>query len=885
MTGRWHQPRTATTVAVLGALALLASLVVPAHGATVPAGDRPAAEADLLVPLGLSGAVVAGGEVIALPVPEPTSDRPVPRSSPWAAVLGPGGLVHVSDAGTGTVTRFDPAAGSPRFETVLAGADGGLVPRGLAVDGAGHLLVVDAGAGRVLRVAPGTDLPAQPGIEDGAMGGGVLVDPVAIVVDADGTVLVSDRGDDDIERFDPATGAHLGTLANLGAGAAPAGLAWRADGVLLVALTGRGSVVPVDPVTGSVGRPLVADLDTPEGLAVDAGGTLWVADSWNDTVTAHDPSTGRPTGDQLTLGADRGPRLIGVAAGRRAVATERDGPPVTAPGPRTGRWLDGLPRPARGVAFVTPELADGPDDDVDAAALTTGYDAVLVDGDVVLVADGVAVADALTMTVVGGSDEPVSELLDRSPIARPTGPAGETIGGDRGATGQAVEFRQVLPGIDVVYSADGDHLEYSFVIDPGADPDRIDLAFDGVAGLEIDDAGDLVIDASAGPGFVSTAPVTYQWAGDVLEPVDSAYLVRPDGTVGFRLGPYDPDRPVVIDPTFVANTTAGGTFISGSTLDLPVPAGVTAGELLIAQVAYNAPDPASIAPPAGWTVIDVVDHPTEALIQGLYWRAATGSEPAQYSFTLTAGGTGKASGAIGTYSGVDLGAPIDAFGAQSATGTTITAPSITTTQPGTTLIGFFAGRDAGPITGPAGMTERWEASSGGGGPDSSKTVAEAADEQLVAAGPTGSRTATIGPVQGNIGHLVALAPAGACPTGDADGDGLCDDQEDADTDADGDPATNPGPDTDGDTLPNYLDADDDGDGTPTAAENPDPNGDGDPRDALDADHDGQARLARHPGRPVVDAGGRGAEDLRHHRGVQRCARRPGPVRSLGVRHR
>ncbi|MCP5029620.1 MAG: hypothetical protein GY929_25390, partial [Actinomycetia bacterium] len=64
-------------------------------------------------------------------------------------------------------------------------------------------------------------------------------------------------------------------------------------------------------------------------------------------------------------------------------------------------------------------------------------------------------------------------------------------------------------------------------------------------------------------------------------------------------------------------------------------------------------------------------------------------------------------------------------------------------------------------------------------------------------------------------------------------------EEDANTDADGDPATTPGPDTDGDTTPNYLDSDDDGDGTLTSAENADPNADGDPRDALDSDWDGQ----------------------------------------------
>lgn len=45
-------------------------------------------------------------------------------------------------------------------------------------------------------------------------------------------------------------------------------------------------------------------------------------------------------------------------------------------------------------------------------------------------------------------------------------------------------------------------------------------------------------------------------------------------------------------------------------------------------------------------------------------------------------------------------------------------------------------------------------------------------------------------------------------------------------------------DTDGDTIPNYIDADDDGDNILTKNENPDPNGDGDFSDAQDTDGDG-----------------------------------------------
>ncbi|MEZ5225085.1 MAG: right-handed parallel beta-helix repeat-containing protein, partial [Acidimicrobiales bacterium] len=95
-----------------------------------------------------------------------------------------------------------------------------------------------------------------------------------------------------------------------------------------------------------------------------------------------------------------------------------------------------------------------------------------------------------------------------------------------------------------------------------------------------------------------------------------------------------------------------------------------------------------------------------------------------------------------------------------------------------------------------------------------------------------------GPSYDSTSEFSAVATVTAAAV-DSDGDGLWDHEEDANTDLDNDPSTNPAPDTDGDTTPNYLDADDDGDDTPTSAENADPNTDGDPRDALDTDHDGQ----------------------------------------------
>jgi serine protease AprX len=222
--------------------------------------------------------------------------------------------------------------------------------------------------------------------------------------------------------------------------------------------------------------------------------------------------------------------------------------------------------------------------------------------------------------------------------------------------------------------------------------------------------------------------------------------------------PKDSPPPETVATGFQSVETAGGYFSSGQTLDLPVPADANVGDLLIAQVAYNANG--AIETPAGWNVIDVFNHPTKPIMQGLYWRAATSSEPAHYSFVLTSGKADTAAGAIAAYSGIDLTDPIDAVaGEATGSSTSVVAPSVTTSQPDTTLIGFFTVRDDGSLTPPSGMTERWDVGSAAGVGAIGETMAEAADEVVPTAGSTGTRTASAQASDGGIGQLVALRPA------------------------------------------------------------------------------------------------------------------------------
>ena len=123
---------------------------------------------------------------------------------------------------------------------------------------------------------------------------------------------------------------------------------------------------------------------------------------------------------------------------------------------------------------------------------------------------------------------------------------------------ERIEYRGVYPGVDVVYYGDQNQLEYDFVVAPGASFRRIALEFSGQTALSIDEHGGLVI-ATARGNLVQRAPVIYQQdASGSRQIVDGGYELREDGRIGFRVGSYDSQRPLVIDPILGYSTYLGG---------------------------------------------------------------------------------------------------------------------------------------------------------------------------------------------------------------------------------------------------------------------------------------------------------------------------------------
>src|SRR6266508_3096910 len=121
-----------------------------------------------------------------------------------------------------------------------------------------------------------------------------------------------------------------------------------------------------------------------------------------------------------------------------------------------------------------------------------------------------------------------------------------------------VAYREAYPGIDAIYrTATESRFEQEFLVRPDADPAAIRLAFDGVQSVAVDDAGDLVL-STEGAAVRLGRPVAYQEIDGVRHAVSAAWSTRRPKEAGFRLGPYDRSRALVIDPVITWATYLGG---------------------------------------------------------------------------------------------------------------------------------------------------------------------------------------------------------------------------------------------------------------------------------------------------------------------------------------
>ncbi|MCP5111741.1 MAG: hypothetical protein GY953_13000, partial [bacterium] len=135
----------------------------------------------------------------------------------------------------------------------------------------------------------------------------------------------------------------------------------------------------------------------------------------------------------------------------------------------------------------------------------------------------------LRIRLVGGAPEPMiaaeasaSEHDAHFIEIYPASPAATTT-----AHG-SIRYRDVYPGVDLVFRGDGAYVEHDFIVAAGGDPAAIRLRFEGAKQVHVNDEGALVMRVGA-TQFTLSVPVVYQEAEAGSDQVDASYRLADDG--------------------------------------------------------------------------------------------------------------------------------------------------------------------------------------------------------------------------------------------------------------------------------------------------------------------------------------------------------------------
>src|SRR5580658_1619306 len=120
-----------------------------------------------------------------------------------------------------------------------------------------------------------------------------------------------------------------------------------------------------------------------------------------------------------------------------------------------------------------------------------------------------------------------------------------------------IKYRNLYPGIDLIYYGNQNRLEYDLVVAPEASWRSIRLAIGGGSNVEIDGEGNLKVQTDS-ESVTYGRPVVYQRFRSGRRAVLGRYVFRSGEEVGLDIGAHDPRRPLIVDPTLAFVSYLGG---------------------------------------------------------------------------------------------------------------------------------------------------------------------------------------------------------------------------------------------------------------------------------------------------------------------------------------
>ena len=243
--------------------------------------------ASFTLPLGMTTAIREGEEAILIADPfgyrflDPDTHEVTRNADMWfkgrsSAIAANNEHIVTTEIDSRTVTIIDRATNEVVFTSDQIQA-----PRGIVLTSSGDIIIADAQSGQLMRLA--NDV-----FEEVAKG---LNEPIALALESDASVLVSEIGSGTISRIELANGRRTELVAGLHD---PLGIALLPDGRLAIAEATRGRVSAISLTDGT--RTLLARglrlarpdhrlaSNAPVGIAVDENGAIFVSSGGDNSV-------------------------------------------------------------------------------------------------------------------------------------------------------------------------------------------------------------------------------------------------------------------------------------------------------------------------------------------------------------------------------------------------------------------------------------------------------------------------------------------------------------------------------------------------------------------------------------------------------------------------